>query len=156
MRNPGQYTQTPILLLAATLLPTLCAQPQDLSNVEIQTLHVQGNVYMLVGGGGNVTVQAGNDGVLLVDTNFEPLAPKIMAAIRKLSSGPVRYVVLTHVHADHTGGTEALVKLGSTPAAPAAALVIAQLNFLNPRVPRGGGTPPVPQPLWPNDTYSAP
>jgi glyoxylase-like metal-dependent hydrolase (beta-lactamase superfamily II) len=149
------------LLIFAALLPALSAQPPnlavpDFSRVEIQTLHVQGSVYMLVGGGGNVTVQAGNDGALLVDTNFAPLAPKIMAAIRKLSSGPVRYVVLTHVHADHTGGTEAWVKLGATPAAPAAALVIAQLNVLNRMVSPGAGNPPVPQPLWPNDTYSAP
>jgi glyoxylase-like metal-dependent hydrolase (beta-lactamase superfamily II) len=153
--NPGQYTQFPILILAA-LLPALQAQQPDFSNVEIQTLHVQGNVYMLVGGGGNVTVQIGNDGVLLVDTNFAQLAPKIMAAIRKLSSGPVRYVVLTHVHADHTGGTEALLKLGATPAAPSPALVVAHINVLNRMVTPLPGDPPVPQALWPLDTYSTP
>ncbi len=87
---------------------------------------------MLVGGGGNVTVQMGKDGVLLVDTNFAELAPKIMAAIRKLSDGPVRYVINTHVHPDHTGGNEALVKLGATPAAPAPALVVANLDVLEP------------------------
>jgi cyclase len=155
MKNPGQHPQIPILILAA-LLPALRAQQPDFANVEIQTLHVQGNVYMLVGGGGNVTVQTGNDGVLLVDTNFAQLAPKIMAAIRKLSSGPVRYVVLTHVHADHTSGTEALVKLGATPAAPAPALVVAQVNVLNRMVTPLPGDPAVPQPLWPLDTYSTP
>jgi cyclase len=147
--------------LFAALLGSLCAQqarpPQpDFSNVEIQILHVQGSVYMLVGGGGNVTVQIGDDGILLVDTNFAQLAPKIMAAIRKLSSGPVRYVVLTHVHGDHTGGTEALVKLGATPAAPAPARVVAQLNVLDRMVTPLAGEPPVPQSLWPNDTYSTP
>jgi len=143
-----------ILLTFFALLATLRAQ--DFSNVEIQTLHVQGSVYMLVGGGGNVTVQTGNDGVLLVDTNFAQLAPKIMAAIRKLSAGPVRYVVLTHVHADHTGGTEALVKLGATPAAPAPALLVAHINVLNRMVTPLPGDPAVPQALWPLDTYSTP
>jgi cyclase len=150
-----------IATLFAALLGLLCAQPArppqpDFANIEIQTLHVQGNVYMLVGGGGNVTVQTGNDGVLLVDTNFAQLAPKIMAAIRKLSSGPIRYVVLTHVHADHTSGTEALVKLGATPAAPGPALIVAQVNVLNRMVTPLAGDPAVPQPLWPLDTYSTP
>jgi len=139
-----------LALLTALGPPSLRAQD------DIQTLHVQGGVYMLVGGGGNVAVQVGNDGVLLVDTNFAQLAPKIMAAVRKLSDGPVRYVVLTHVHADHTGGTEALVKLGATPAAPAPARVVAQLNVMNRMVTPLPGDPAVPQALWPNDTYSTP
>jgi len=142
-----------LLIFAALLVPV---HAQDFSNVEIQTLHVQGNVYMLLGGGGNVTVQVGNDGVLLVDTNFAQLAPKIMAAIRKLSSGPVRYVVLTHVHADHTGGTEALVKLGATPSAPSSARIIAALDVMNRMVAPLPGDPAVPATLWPNDTYSTP
>src|SRR5690348_17513838 len=83
------------------------AQPRpplvDFAKVEIHALPVQGNVYMLTGGGGNVTVQIGKDGVLLVDTSFAELAPKLYAEIRKLSPGPIRYVVNTHVHPDHTG-----------------------------------------------------
>ncbi len=144
------------LLIFAALLPALSAQPPNLANVEIQTLHVQGNVYMLVSGASNVTVQIGDDGVLLVDTNYAVLAPKLMAAIRKLSNGPVRYVVLTSAQADHTGGTETLVKLGATPAAPSPARVVAQLNVLNRMVTPLPRDPPVPQPLWPNDTYSTP
>jgi cyclase len=148
-----------IFLIFAALLTTLCAQ--DLGSVEIQTLHVQGNVYMLVGGGGNVTVQTGNDGVLLVDTNTAPLAPpfdsnKLMAAIRKLSSGPVRYVVDTSADPVHTRGNAELVKLGATPAAPSAALMVAHINVLNRMVTPLPGDPPVPQQLWPLDTYSTP
>jgi cyclase len=135
--------------------PARPPQP-DFNSVEIHTLPVQGNVYMLVGGGGNVTVQVGKDGVLLVDTNFAELAPKIMAAIRKLSDGPIRYVINTHVHPDHTGGNEALVKLGATPAAPAPALVVAHLSVLERMVTPPAGSPPVPRALWPNDTYSTP
>jgi cyclase len=144
-----------IAAIFVALLAPLYAQ-QDFSNVEIQTLHVQGNVYMLVGGGGNVTVQTGNDGVLLVDTNFAQLAPKLMSAIRKLSSGPVRYVVNTSADADHTRGNAEVVKLGATPAAPAAALLVAHINVLNRMVTPLPGDPAVPQPLWPLDTYSTP
>jgi cyclase len=137
-------------------LGTLYAQQQNPANVEIQTLHVQGNVSVLIGGGGNVTVQSGADGVLLVDTSFAELAPKIMTAIRKLSGGPVRYVINTHVHTDHIGGNEALVKLGATPEMPAPARVIAHLSVLDRMVTPPKGEAAVPGTLWPNDTYSTP
>src|SRR5499427_723294 len=80
--------------------------PTNLDSVEIQTIPVQGNVYMLVGAGGNMTVQVGNDGVLVVDTQYEQLSEKILAAIRTLSKGPIRYVINTTYDADHTGGNE--------------------------------------------------
>ena len=134
----------------------LYAQQPNLANVQIHALRVQGNVTMLDGGGGNVTVQTGPDGVLLVDASYAELAPKIMAEIRKLSAGAVRIVINTHVHADHTGGNEALVKLGATPEMSGPALVIAQLNVLNRMVTPPPGQPPVPKPLWPNDTYDTP
>src|SRR5215467_4357019 len=89
-------------------------QNQNLNTVEIHTLPVHGNVYMLVGAGGNMTVQVGNDGVLIVDTQYAPLSEKILAAIRTLSTGPIRYVVNTTFDADHTGGNEPIRKAGST------------------------------------------
>jgi glyoxylase-like metal-dependent hydrolase (beta-lactamase superfamily II) len=102
----------------------------DFAKVEIHALPVQGNVHMLVGAGGNVTVQVGKQGVLLVDTEFGPLVPKIMAEVRKLSSGPLRYVINTHVHGDHVGGNEELVKM--TPADNTQPLnIIAHENVLN-------------------------
>ncbi len=153
--RPGIYFAAALALPVASAQQARPPQP-DFDKVEIHTLPVQGNVYMLVGGGGNVTVQVGKDGVLLVDTNFAELAPKIMAAIRKLSDGPIRYVINTHVHPDHTGGNEALVKLGATPAAPAPALVVAHLSVLERMVTPPAGSPPVARPLWPNDTYSTP
>jgi len=89
-------------------------QNQNLNTVEIHTLPVQGNVYMLVGAGGNMTVQVGNDGVLIVDTQYAPLSEKILATIRTLSKGPIRYVINTTYDADHTGGNEPIRKAGST------------------------------------------
>ncbi len=108
-----------VFLLAAGLTPFASAQqnpppPPNLDRVEIHTLPAQGNIHMLVGAGGNITVQAGKDGVLLVDTQYGALSPKILAAIKKISDGPIRYIIDTHVHADHTDGNENLRKAGST------------------------------------------
>jgi len=101
-----------LLLLAAP--GALFAQPaQDFSKVQIETLPVAPGVSMLVGAGGNIGVSTGADGVLLVDDQFAPLHPKIVAAVEALKSGPVRYVLNTHWHFDHTGGNELFGKGGA-------------------------------------------
>lgn len=103
---------------------------QILDNVQMRVLPVQGNIYMISGAGGNITVQLGKEGVLLVDTEFGPLVPQIMTEIRKLSKGPIRYIINTHVHSDHVGGNEAFAKM--VPEDPAAPLkIIADGNVLN-------------------------
>jgi cyclase len=81
---------------------------------ELHILPVQGNIYMLVGAGGNITVQTGSDGVLLVDTGLAANADKVLAAVRSLSDKPVHYIINTHVHADHVGGNEAIARSGTT------------------------------------------
>jgi glyoxylase-like metal-dependent hydrolase (beta-lactamase superfamily II) len=101
-------------LAGAILLLPLPARPQtDFSAVEIESYHVSGNVYMLVGAGGNMAVSVGDDGVLLVDDQFAPLTEKIVAAIRTLSDEPIKYVINTHVHGDHTGGNANLAARGA-------------------------------------------
>ncbi len=136
-------------LLAVALLGRLGAQPA----AELHVLPVQGNVYLLTGAGGNITVQAGRDGVLLVDTGLAARAEDVMAAIRTVSKGPLRYIVNTHVHADHTGGNETLVKLGANPDDPGPPRIIAHLavqeRMAEPNSDVKGN-------LWPNDTYSTP
>ncbi|MGA9772891.1 MAG: MBL fold metallo-hydrolase [Blastocatellia bacterium] len=78
----------------------------DLSKVEIKSTQVSGNVYMLEGAGGNIGVSVGNDGILIVDDQFAPLADKIRAALKKLGEGKLKYILNTHWHGDHTGGNK--------------------------------------------------
>lgn len=85
---------------------------QDFSNVEIVTHHVAGSVYYLQGAGGNIGLSIGEDGVVMIDDQYAPLTDKILAAIRQLNEGEIRFVINTHVHGDHTGGNENLGKLG--------------------------------------------
>jgi cyclase len=82
------------------------AQGQDFSKVEIKATKVAGSVYMLEGAGGNIGVSVGEDGILLVDDQFAPLAPKIQAALKNITDKPVKFVLNTHWHGDHTGGNE--------------------------------------------------
>ena len=92
-----------VALLLVTAFGAL-AQPRDFSKVEIKATAVAGNIHMLEGSGGNIGVSTGPDGVLIVDDQFAPLAEKIAAAIEKLDSGPIKFVLNTHWHGDHTGG----------------------------------------------------
>ena len=100
-----------LLGLMWLLSPASHAQ-QDFSNVEIVTHHVAGSVYYLQGAGGNIGLSIGEDGVVMIDDQYAPLTDKILAAIRQLNGGEIRFVINTHVHGDHTGGNENLGKLG--------------------------------------------
>src|SRR6266516_4158787 len=87
----GEFFRAAVLLAALAFLiafpqPAHAQQPQNFDNVEIHILPVQGNVYMIIGAGGNVTMQAGDQGVLLVDTMYAGLSDKLLAAIRKISN----------------------------------------------------------------------
>jgi cyclase len=95
-----------ILTAAVVVLATLARAQQDFSNVEIKSTHVAGNVYMLTGSGGNIGVSVGPDGILIVDDQFAPLAPKIEAALKQLNPGKLKFVLNTHYHGDHTGGNK--------------------------------------------------
>ena len=105
------FSATSIVLLS--LGNPSVAQPQDFTKVEIKTIPVKKGVYMLVGEGGNIGVSAGEDGVFLIDDQFAPLTTKIKAAIEKITDKPVRFLLNTHWHFDHTGGNENFGKSGT-------------------------------------------
>jgi cyclase len=141
------------------------AQQQDFSKIEIDAVKVTDNIYMLVGAGGNTTIQFGPEGVMVVDTSFAPMGEKILAQIKKLSNQPIRYVVDTHVHGDHIGGNAAIARAGRTRAggnvvndlgtgATGQAAIIAHENVLT----RLSGPPPQGEPAvafanWPTETF---
>jgi cyclase len=98
-------------LLLATLAASAgvaSAQQQDFSKVEIKVTKVSGNVYMLEGAGGNIAASVGEDGIAIVDDQFAPLADKIRAALKGLTDKPLRFIINTHYHFDHTGGNASL------------------------------------------------
>lgn len=109
----------PVLLAALALaaaLPSALAAPaaaQGFDTVQVRALPVAGGVHMLVGRGGNIGVSAGPDGVFLVDDQYAPLTEKIRAAVAGISPLPIRFVLNTHWHGDHTGGNENLGATGT-------------------------------------------
>ena len=100
-------------LLAVALAAVIVAQQQDFSQVQIQTVPVSGHLSMLVGAGGNIGVSVGPDGAFIVDDQYAPLSDKIRAAVSALGPQPLRFVVNTHWHGDHTGGNEAMGQAGA-------------------------------------------
>jgi glyoxylase-like metal-dependent hydrolase (beta-lactamase superfamily II) len=143
---------TAFLGVLATTAPA--QQQQDLSKVEIKATKLTNNFYTLEGQGGTIGILTGPDGVFMVDTQFAPLSDKIIAAIRKASNNaPIKYVVNTHVHPDHTGGNENLAKTG------AVLLSRTELRYrLAHPAPAANGAPGAPAPLGalPMITYDGP
>ena len=120
------------VLIAVLCFATLAlAQQQDFSKVQIKVTKVAGNIYMLQGAGGNIAASVGEDGIVIVDDQYAPLADKIAAALKGIGATdkPVRFVINTHYHGDHTGGNAPFATGGST--------VIAQENVRK-RLETGG------------------
>jgi len=141
------------LLIAGAFVPSdaNAQQPVDWDKIEIKTTDLGNHTYMLMGQGGNITVAVGSDGIIMVDTQFAQLSDKIKAAIKAISSQPIKYIVNTHFHGDHTGGNENFQRDG--------AVVLAQDNI---RVRLAAGTtngttgvkvPPVAPGALPKETY---
>jgi glyoxylase-like metal-dependent hydrolase (beta-lactamase superfamily II) len=96
----------PALTLTLSLIATAALAQQDFSKVEVKATKVAGNVYMITGAGGNIGVSSGSDGLVMIDDQYAPLAPKIEAALKTISDQPLRFILNTHYHGDHTGGNE--------------------------------------------------
>jgi len=122
---------TAVLSAGLTAETAFAQQEPDWSKVQIKVTKVAGNIYMLQGQGGNIAASVGEDGVVIVDDQFAPLADKIQAALKGLgiTDKPVRFVINTHFHGDHTGGNLPFANTGST--------VIAQDNVRK-RLETGG------------------
>ena len=115
MRRSG----TAVLLVAACCAGRLSAQ-QNFDTIQVRAARVAGSVWMLQGAGGNIGVSVGRDGIFMIDDEYAPLTVKIKAAIAAIDSGPIRFLLNTHWHGDHTGGNENLGKGG--------VLIVAQDN----------------------------
>jgi cyclase len=127
MLRTGMAVVATTLLLAGTAFaqqqPAAPPAPPDFSKVEIKTTDLGDNVYMLEGQGGNITVAVAKDGIIMVDGEFAPLHDKIKAAVSTVSNQPIKYLINTHFHGDHTGGNEPFAKDGVT--------VVSEINVKN-------------------------
>jgi cyclase len=106
MMMPVRSKSLVLLMSIWGMAAVAVAQQQDFSGVKIKTTHVSGPIYMLEGRGGNIGVSVGEDGVLLVDDQYAPLADKILAAIEEIGGKGPKFILNTHWHGDHTGGNE--------------------------------------------------
>jgi cyclase len=138
-------------------------QNADFSKAEVHVLPVQGNIYMLVGDGANVTLQAGKQGALLVNTGFEKMAPKLIEAYKKLSERPLQFIINTNFYPDSTSGNEP-VRLSGTTITGAnvtndirdsreGAQILAQENVLTRMSAPTGKKAPTSTEAWPTDTF---
>src|SRR5215472_16962637 len=146
--------KTALATLAATALlagTAMAQQPVDWDKIQIKTTDLGNKTYMLEGQGGNITVAVGTDGIIMVDTQFAPLSEKIKAAVKAISPLPIKYLINTHFHGDHTGGNANFAKDGAT--------IVATDNI---RVRLAAGTtngitgakvPPVAPEALPKETY---
>ena len=136
-------------------------QNPDFSQLEVETLHVQGNVHMLAGAGANIAVQIGNEGSLIVDAGYEEMADKVLAAIGDLSPNPIWIIVNTTLADDHTGANGVLVAAGTMNQAgpglggrPNEGDLIAHVNLLRLMTQIGEDT--ISTSRWPPSTFSLP
>lgn len=138
-----------LTLLASLFIATAALAQTDFSKVEVKVTKVAGNVYMLVGAGGNIGACVGDDGIVIIDDQFAPLAPKIKEALKGIADKPIRFILNTHYHGDHTGGNEAFGHDGT---------IIAQENVRKRLAAgssaRGNATPPAPKGALPIITFN--
>lgn len=142
--------------------PSVAPAPPALGKIDV--VHVQGNVYLIGGAGGNIAVQVGDLGVLVVDTGNGQYSEQVLAEIRKLSNKPIQYVFNTSIDADHIGGNEAIRKAGVTITganvageindATVGAQIVAHEKVLDWISAPTGKQAAAPSGAWPTDTYT--
>ena len=146
------------LLLAGLLGPAQLVYPQE-AGPALELLPIRGNISMLAGAGGNITVQVGNDGILLVDSGTPAMTEKVLQTLRTVSRGQVTYIVNTNDRSDHVGGNANFARMGRPLAIARAAqarVFIVGFSSMLERLSDPGAKSSVPAEGWPNDTYSGP
>jgi glyoxylase-like metal-dependent hydrolase (beta-lactamase superfamily II) len=138
-------------LLVVTLQVPPSAAQMDFSKVEIETIELGSGLAMLTGAGGNLGVSTGPDGVFLIDDQYAPMTVKIRAAIARLTDEPIRFVLNTHWHGDHTGGNENLGEAGVLILAHER--VRARMSSEQFMAAMGRKLPPSPRVAWPVVTF---
>lgn len=156
-------------LPGAAVAPGAFAQQQPASGEDLEVLQVRPNFYMIAGAGGNIAVQIGPIGAVLVDAGSEPMSDKVLATVKKLTSQPIRYIINTSGDADFVGGNAKLSRAGATILMGAVgqsgvteevinnsgfASVLAHENVLLRMSAPTGKTPPFPEAMWPTKTYA--
>jgi glyoxylase-like metal-dependent hydrolase (beta-lactamase superfamily II) len=137
---------------AQQLFPQLSAPAPDWDKVAIKTTDLGNRIYQLEGEGGNIVVAVADDGVIVVDSQYAPLYGKVKAAIGTLTNLPVRYLVITHFHRDHTGGNEGFAKDGATIVAHENVRKVLAAGSRNGLT--GNVVPPAPAIALPKETYT--
>src|SRR5258706_5227653 len=160
-RNVKLFSSKPRLCVAWALMflgafgSTQPVYPQE----ALELLHVQGNISMLAGAGGNITVQVGKDGILLVDSGVATMTDKVLEAIRTLSKDQITYIINTNERNDHVGGNGNFARIGRplaiARAAQASVFIIAFSTILE-RMSDPNAKSSIAENGWPNDTYSVP
>ena len=159
------YTQAGQKPAAKPVWPPKLTEP---AAGDVQVLPVQGNVYVVIGAGGNITVQAAEEGILLVDTGVAAMSDKVWAAIQTISRRPMRYIINTTEHAEHTGGNAVIAAKGEMvplrdagyTAGPAGSInyrrasVVSHVNVLRRMSAPTGEKAPTPEAAWPDNTYA--
>ena len=149
------------IALRLVFVPALAGVLFAADATDVHVLPVQGSVFMLVSAGGNITVQIGDEGVLVVDTSVAEASDNVIAAIRGLTDKPIRYIVNTHAHPDHTGGNASIAKAGATigggtvgaAMTPSGASILSHENVLTRMSAPTGEQAPTPTDAWPTNTY---
>jgi cyclase len=170
MRAISQCIGLAITTLSLAVAAPSLAKGQENTNAADTVVHVlpvQGNIYMMIGAGANITVQVGNTGVLLVDTGRATMSDKVLAAVRTLSDKVIRYIVDTTDDPDHVGGNESIAKTGSTitggnvvgdigASSGDTAAIISFQTILDRMSAPTGKQFAMPQGAWPTDAYESP
>jgi cyclase len=153
-----------VAVVALLVAGAKIAMPQQTAGGEVRVLPVQGNISMLVGAGGNITVQAGKQGVLLVDAGRESASAQVLAAIKRITDKPIRYILDTRYGDDHTGGNDNLRRAGITITGAnvaanitdvtQSAAILSHDNVLNRMSAPTGQKSPTPPGAWPTATYA--